>query len=131
MEIFDCLIIGGGIAGTTAAETYRRYNADASIVILNKEPELLYSRVLLFQLLKHEVSEEQVFMRKLEEYQAKKIDIRTGVTVTKINTANKPIVPSSNILFFASLSFCFASISSDWFFICKSFFSVSYLVSVS
>jgi len=34
MEIFDCLIIGGGIAGTTAAETYRRYNADASIVIL-------------------------------------------------------------------------------------------------
>jgi len=92
MEIFDCLIIGGGIAGTTAAETYRRYNADASIVILNKEPELLYSRVLLFQLLKHEVTEAQVFLRKLEEYQAKKIDIRTGVTVTKIDTANKIVV---------------------------------------
>jgi len=92
MEIFDCLIIGGGIAGTTAAETYRKYNADASIVILNKEPELLYSRVLLFQLLKHEVTEAQVFLRKLEEYQAKKIDIRTGVTVTKIDTANKIVV---------------------------------------
>jgi len=100
MEIFDCLIIGGGIAGTTAAETYRRYNADASIVILNKEPELLYSRVLLFQLLKHEVTEAQVFLRKLEEYQAKKIDIRTGVTVTKIDTANKIVVTDNFANFF-------------------------------
>lgn len=91
MESIDCLIIGGGIAGTTAAETYRRNNPNASIVILNKEPELLYSRVLLFQLLKREVTEEQVFMRKLQEYQTKKIDIRTGVTVTKIDTVGKVV----------------------------------------
>ncbi len=89
MESFDCLIIGGGIAGTTAAETYRRNNPNATILILNKEPELLYSRVLLFQLLKHEVTEQQVFMRKEQEYLGKKIQIRTGVTATKIDTVGK------------------------------------------
>lgn len=89
MENFDCLIIGGGIAGTTAAETYRRNNPEATILILNKEPEFLYSRVLLFQLLKHEMTEEQVFMRKEQEYLDKKIQIRTGVTVTKIDTTAK------------------------------------------
>lgn len=89
MESFDYLIIGGGIAGTTAAETYRRNNPNATILILNKEPELLYSRVLLFQLLKHEVTEQQVFMRKEQEYLDKKIQIRTGVTATKIDTVGK------------------------------------------
>ncbi len=89
MESFDCLIIGGGIAGTTAAETYRRNNPEATILILNKEPELLYSRVLLFQLLKHEVTEQQVFMRKEQEYLDKNIQIRTGITVTKIDTNSK------------------------------------------
>ena len=43
----DYLIIGGGVAGTTAAETIRGRVKDGSIVIINAEPHTLYSRVML------------------------------------------------------------------------------------
>ena len=43
----DYLIIGGGIAGTTAAETIRSRDKDGSIVIVSAEPYPLYSRIML------------------------------------------------------------------------------------
>ena len=47
MQHFDYLIVGGGIAGTTAAETIRQYDAGGSIAIVNDEVHPLYSRVML------------------------------------------------------------------------------------
>lgn len=47
MQHFRYLIIGGGIAGTTAADTLRKAEPDATIAIVSDEPHRLYSRVLL------------------------------------------------------------------------------------
>jgi NAD(P)H-nitrite reductase large subunit len=47
MRTYDHLIIGGGIAGTMAAETVRQHDATATIAIIGAETHRLYSRVLL------------------------------------------------------------------------------------
>jgi len=47
MEQTKYLIIGGGVAGTTAAETIREKDKEARIIIISDEPYPLYSRVLL------------------------------------------------------------------------------------
>lgn len=41
------VIIGGGIAGTAAAETLRKEDPQAKIILVSEEPHNLYSRVLL------------------------------------------------------------------------------------
>lgn len=46
-KAFDYLIVGGGIAGTTAAETIRQNDTNGSIAIVSDEPHRLYSRLLL------------------------------------------------------------------------------------
>lgn len=47
MQTYSYLIIGGGIAGTTAAETIRKNDATGSIAIVSDEPHRLYSRLTL------------------------------------------------------------------------------------
>ncbi len=47
MQYYRYVIIGGGIAGTTAAETIRTNDPEGSIAIVSDEPHRLYSRVLL------------------------------------------------------------------------------------
>ena len=78
MDRYDYLVIGGGVAGTTAAETIRAKDAAASIAIVSDEPHPLYSRVLLPNYVKGLAKREQVFLRKVEDYQAKNIALLTG-----------------------------------------------------
>ncbi len=47
MTHVDYLIIGGGVAGTTAAETIRAANTSASIHIISDEAYRFYSRIML------------------------------------------------------------------------------------
>ena len=47
MPNFKYLIIGGGVAGVTAAETIRANDLNGTIAIVSDEPYLLYSRVML------------------------------------------------------------------------------------
>lgn len=47
MEKVDYLIVGGGVAGTTAAETIREHDREGSIAIISDEPHRLYSRISL------------------------------------------------------------------------------------
>ena len=47
MRKYQYLIIGGGVAGTTAAETIRKIDSDGSIAIVEEEPYRFYSRVML------------------------------------------------------------------------------------
>ncbi|PIP46348.1 MAG: pyridine nucleotide-disulfide oxidoreductase, partial [Candidatus Colwellbacteria bacterium CG23_combo_of_CG06-09_8_20_14_all_42_19] len=44
---YEYLIIGGGVAGATAAETIRQKKSTASVAVINDEPYALYSRVML------------------------------------------------------------------------------------
>ena len=47
MGKYQYLIIGGGVAGTTAAETLRQNDKEERIAIISDEPHLFYSRIML------------------------------------------------------------------------------------
>ncbi len=78
MERFDYLIVGGGVAGTTAAETIRELKPESSVAIISDEPHPLYSRVLLPHYVRGQVPRERVFLRTPADYPAKRIALMAG-----------------------------------------------------
>ena len=75
MTRYDYLIIGGGIAGVTAAETIRAADPRGSIAIVGDEPHILYSRVLIPSYLKGKIQRGQLFLRRAEDFIKKQIDL--------------------------------------------------------
>ncbi len=96
MQKVDYLIVGGGIAGTTAAETIRSKDPESSITILTEENDRLYSRVLLPHYLRDENSFEAVYLRTPESYLDKKITLETAVRVVKIDLATRQVTTQDN-----------------------------------
>ena len=89
------LIIGGGIAGTSAAETIRLNDPEGSIAIISDEPHRLYSRISLMNYLKGTAPKENLFLRKPEFYTDNKIELIDGVSVRSIAADKKIAVLSS------------------------------------
>jgi nitrite reductase (NADH) large subunit len=96
MAKYNYLIIGGGIAGTTAAETLRKKDAVSSIAIVSDEPHPLYSRVLLSKvgILNGEKPLDSVFLKNQAWYDTNKITLISGTTATGLNAAAKKVTLS-------------------------------------
>ena len=75
MRVYDYLIIGGGIAGVTAAETIRSRLPRVSIGIVSREPEILYSRVLLPAYVKGKIPRSKLFLRTHDRFAEQKIEL--------------------------------------------------------
>jgi NAD(P)H-nitrite reductase large subunit len=88
MQLVDYLIVGGGVAGTTAAETIRKLDANATITIVSDEPHPLYSRVLLPHYIRGKVGRDFVFLKKPTWYEEQSIELKNGTTLAKINPTN-------------------------------------------
>jgi NADPH-dependent 2,4-dienoyl-CoA reductase/sulfur reductase-like enzyme len=99
-KMYNYLIVGGGIAGTTAAEAIRASDHIGSIAILEKEPYLLYSRVLLPQYAERVIAEEAIFLRRLGDYEDKKIDIFVGDPVMAINPDRREVRTAGGKVFY-------------------------------
>lgn len=95
MSKVDFLIVGGSAAGTTAAETIRNLNPNASIVIVTDEYHEQYSRVLLPNYVRHQISRDQMFLKKPQWYEEKKIDLVKGARAQRLEVSRK-IVTLSN-----------------------------------
>ena len=80
---FKYLIIGGGAAGVSAAETIRQNDPAGSIAIVSDEPYLLYSRVMLSKpyFFLGKVPFDQIWLKKEEWYKEKNITFLGGKTV--------------------------------------------------
>lgn len=89
---YDYLIIGGGIAGVTAAETIRERDTGSAIGIICDEPHILYSRVLLPHYLKKRISREQLFLRKVDDFTKKRIDLRLDERVSFIDFKRREVL---------------------------------------
>ncbi len=85
------VIIGGGIAGTTAAEELRKSDTSAEITLVSEEFHALYSRVLLPHYIKGKISRERVFLKKESWYQEQRIEWIRGEIVSRIDTKNKHV----------------------------------------
>ena len=58
------IIIGGGIAGTTAAEEIRKQDSATQITIIDRENYPCYSRVLLMPYVNDKVEREKMILKK-------------------------------------------------------------------
>ena len=92
MKTYEYLIIGGGIAGVTAAETIRGKDASSRIGIISSEPHLLYSRVLLPSYIKGRIARERVFLRKEEDFARLRIDFMRGCAAAGVDTAARRVL---------------------------------------
>ncbi|MDP3935005.1 MAG: FAD/NAD(P)-binding oxidoreductase [Candidatus Giovannonibacteria bacterium] len=99
MESADYLIIGGGIAGTTAAEVLRGEDAHAKITILEAEPHVLYSRVLIPKYIKGQIQRDALFLRKISDYAEKNINFHPSSRVLKINPEKREAILENGLIF--------------------------------
>lgn len=96
----DYLIIGGGIAGTTAAEAIRGKDEQGTIAIISKEPCELYSRVLLPKFVEGALAREQIFLRKAEDYNKRNISLFSGQEATIVDVKRKEVRTRQGEVFF-------------------------------
>jgi len=83
------VIVGGGVAGTTAAEFIRKQNSDADIILISEEEHALYSRVLLPHYLRGDIERGRIFLKRPSWYEEQNIEWITGETVVALDTQNK------------------------------------------
>jgi nitrite reductase (NADH) large subunit len=82
------LIVGGGVAGVTAAEAAREIAPEAAITVAAKEPEPPYLRLNLTRFLAGEVDEASLAMQKPAWYREHRIEVAHG-DVVDLGLANR------------------------------------------
>lgn len=85
------VIIGNGVAGTTAAAEIRKRDGQGSITIITEEPHPFYSRIRLWEFLCNDVDEQGLVIRKEAWYRENRIDLLLGTRVTAVDPATKKI----------------------------------------
>lgn len=91
------LIVGGGIAGTTAAETIRRNDVNGTIAIVSDEPYRLYSRITLSKpnFFLEKMPFEQIWLKQEEWYKDNRVEFFVGRKAIGLD-ASKKIVALDN-----------------------------------
>ena len=94
--IMKFVIIGGGIAGTTAAEELRKRDTKAEITIIEQEPHRLYSKILLAKYVTGELERDRLFLKSVQWYLDKKIELMSDARVLNIDSKNKFVTTSDS-----------------------------------
>ena len=89
------VIIGNGIAGTTAADTLRKNDPNCSIQLLTNEPYPLYNRVSLPRFLQGVIVEQKVMIRDFAWHEQRNIQLITETMVTHIDIEEKTVATDS------------------------------------
>ncbi|MBI2484622.1 NAD(P)/FAD-dependent oxidoreductase [Candidatus Uhrbacteria bacterium] len=85
------VIVGAGIAGTTAAEEIRKRDPDGEIVLIGDEQHALYSRVLLPHYVKGKIPRERVFLKTDAWYRQQRIEYLRGERVVSFDARNNHV----------------------------------------
>jgi 3-phenylpropionate/trans-cinnamate dioxygenase ferredoxin reductase subunit len=80
------VIIGDGIAGSSAAETIREADPDADVTVITEEGEALYNRILIKEFAKGKLPEAPISIHEPEWYDERDIDLRLDTVVTEVDT---------------------------------------------
>ncbi len=86
------LIIGNGIAGTTAAEYIRKHDKEGIVTILTDELLPFYNRVKLIEFIAGELSEQDLILKDKQWYEERNIKLHTNTRVTGADPRQKQIV---------------------------------------
>jgi nitrite reductase (NADH) large subunit len=90
------LIIGNGVAGTTAALHIRKTDPEAAIQIITEESYPFYSRIRLPEFLSGETDENSLIIRKPDWYERNRITLTLSTRVTAIEPAKREVITSTN-----------------------------------
>ncbi|MFZ5996598.1 MAG: NAD(P)/FAD-dependent oxidoreductase [Nitrospirota bacterium] len=88
------LIIGNGVAGTTAALTIRKFDRESEITIISEEAYPFYSRIRLIDYLADEVSEHDLIIFKDQWYKRNRIRLVLNTRVTSLAPGAKEVALS-------------------------------------
>jgi len=80
------VIVGDGIAGSSAAETLREESPDAEITIVTDEGEALYNRILIKEFAKGKLPEAPISIHEEDWYAERDIDLALNTHVTSVDT---------------------------------------------
>ncbi len=80
------VIIGDGIAGSSAAETIREADPDADVTVITEEGEALYNRILIKEFAKGKLPEAPISIHDPEWYDEREIDLQLNTVVTGVDT---------------------------------------------
>lgn len=86
------VIIGNGVAGTTAAEHLRKHDPNCSIHLLTNEAYPLYNRVSLPRFLQGVLTEQKVMIRDFAWHEQRNIHFLTNTLVTSVHTDEQLVV---------------------------------------
>lgn len=83
------VIVGNGVAGTTAAEQLKKDDPDCEVHLISQEGYPLYNRVALPPFLKGAVTEQKVLMRTVESHAEKGIQLHLETRVDRIDSEGR------------------------------------------
>ncbi len=86
------VIVGNGVAGTTAAEEIRKVDKEGSIVILTEEDLPFYWRIRLIELIAGEAGEKELVAKKESWYREQKIELKLKTRVVDGDLSKKVVV---------------------------------------
>jgi nitrite reductase (NADH) large subunit len=90
------VIIGNGIAGTTAAENIRKNDKDGPITMVTEEDLPFYYRVRLNEYISGDVTEQDLIAKKDKWYREQNIELKTGTRITGADSKEKNIITENN-----------------------------------
>jgi len=91
------VVLGNGIAGTTAAETLRKSDSDCRISLFTDEPYPLYNRVALPPYLKGKTPQSKLFMKTMEFHRERNICLYPSTRVTNVDVESQTVVTDGSM----------------------------------
>lgn len=85
------IIIGNGVAGTTAAEKIRENDGDGKIAIFTDEPDPYYTRIRLPDFLAGAAGEKDLILRKESWYDERGIELHLEEAIEKIDPGKRKV----------------------------------------
>ena len=86
------MIIGNGVAGTTAAEHIRKHDEEGGITIVTEEHLPFYNRMRLPEFISGDINERDLFLKKDNWYMEQNIDLKTGTRISGADSKEKHII---------------------------------------
>jgi nitrite reductase (NADH) large subunit len=90
------VIIGNGVAGTTAAENIRKVDKNGTIIVVTEEPVPFYWRIQLNEYIAGELGEDKLYARKKEWYKDHGIDLRLNTRIQGGDVEEKVVITQDN-----------------------------------
>ncbi|MBW1804039.1 MAG: NAD(P)/FAD-dependent oxidoreductase [Deltaproteobacteria bacterium] len=90
------VIIGNGVAGTTAAESIRKTDKDGEMTIITDEDLPFYYRVRLNEFISGDMPEQDLIAKKEKWYKDNRIDIKLNIRITGADPGSKTVFTANN-----------------------------------